>query len=291
MTASAHGEKRPHLVRHLFGSSGDEERPLLVEDQLEDGLRVRFDEVLDVARHVRVFATEGGSNTQLRKLILDLSPLVTEVKVLKGASAAKVKPHGPDARVRFRLKLIRDIRPKWSHPCAWANHDNRCSWMGREFEGPLFDPDGHPVARVQGGKPVRAKSDSGFNQLRLVLHDGDEELDTTRGCCERAGDGEGSRLDRWEQVEQVLERNVGGCVQLEVFENLEHVSPRPVAIFVEILLALGCCELDELLLLRRVLGEVGQQLEEIPARNRLKVEERSSAMAEGQWCLEKSRRR
>ena len=49
-----------------------------------------------------------------------------------------------------------------------------------------------------------------------------------------AGDAEGARLDGRDEVEQVLERDVGGG-EAEVVQHLEDVPPRSVAVLVQLL--------------------------------------------------------
>ena len=52
-----------------------------------------------------------------------------------------------------------------------------------------------------------------------------------------AGDGEGPGFDWWDQIKQVVFRNVGGGVS-EVIENLENVSLRSVTVIIQLLLTI-----------------------------------------------------
>merc|ERR1719369_319865 len=77
-------------------------------------------------------------------------------------------------------------------------------------------------------------------------------------------------LDLWYQVPQILTRYVR-CGVSEVIQNLQYVSPRPVAIVIQILLALRCVELNKLLLLKLVRGEMGEKLKKVSLGNGLNV--------------------
>ena len=84
-----------------------------------------------------------------------------------------------------------------------------------------------------------------------------------------AGDGKSSRFDGRKEVEHVLQGDVGSG-EPEVVEDLQDVSPGPVAVVIKLLLPLGRRQLQKLVVFQDSAlgipwGKVRHQLEEISA--------------------------
>jgi len=85
-------------------------------------------------------------------------------------------------------------------------------------------------AAWQGGKPRCAHATARLVHARFVLDDGHGQLHLSGMCDGAGGDGECSRLQRREQVKEVLDGDAtacGGKVLQQAFGALGQPAPEP----------------------------------------------------------------